>query len=73
MANRFDAKRVIVTGGARGIGAAVARAFHDEGAVVVIGAKTQTSLDAFLEQHPGQRFHGVIPKGIRQPSRTVRR
>lgn len=34
--NSFEGKSVVVTGGARGIGAAIARAFHAQGAVVVI-------------------------------------
>ena len=59
MLKRFEGKRVIVTGGARGIGAAVAGAFHQEGATVVIGAKSQTSLDTFLEHNGTDRFHDV--------------
>lgn len=59
MLNRFEGRRVIVTGAARGIGAAVALALHGEGASVVIGARNQTSLDTFLEQHPSDRFHGI--------------
>ncbi len=59
MTNRFEGKRAIVTGGARGIGAAVAVALHREGATVVVGAKSQTSLDAFHERNPSDRFFGV--------------
>jgi len=33
---RFDGKTAIITGAARGIGAATARAFAAEGAVVVV-------------------------------------
>ena len=36
MTGRFSGARVLITGAAGGIGAAAARAFHDEGAVVII-------------------------------------
>lgn len=36
---RFDGKRVLVTGGARGVGAAVAKAFAEEGARVAVNAR----------------------------------
>lgn len=42
----FTGKRVLVTGGARGIGAATVRRFLDEGATVAIGARRATSVDA---------------------------
>ena len=59
MSNRFEGKRAIVTGGARGIGAAIAVALHREGATVAVGAKNQTSLDAFLDNHPSERLFGL--------------
>jgi len=54
--NRFNGVRVFVTGGARGIGAAVACAFHDEGARVVIGARSERSAHAFLAARGKERF-----------------
>jgi NAD(P)-dependent dehydrogenase (short-subunit alcohol dehydrogenase family) len=39
-------KRAIVTGGSRGIGKAVARAFASEGVAVAIGARTTETLRA---------------------------
>lgn len=47
-ANRFQDKRVLVTGGARGIGAATALAFLRDGARVAIGATSRGSCDAFI-------------------------
>jgi NAD(P)-dependent dehydrogenase (short-subunit alcohol dehydrogenase family) len=43
----FTGKRVLVTGGARGIGAATARMFHSRGARVAVGARSADSFDAF--------------------------
>src|SRR5690348_5770194 len=38
---KLDGKHVVVTGGASGIGAALARRFHDEGARAVVVADVQ--------------------------------
>ncbi|WP_280568771.1 SDR family NAD(P)-dependent oxidoreductase [Chromohalobacter sp. 296-RDG] len=45
----FTGQRVLVTGGARGIGAATARRFLEQGANVAIGARHQSSIDAFRD------------------------
>lgn len=42
--NRFQDKRVLITGGSRGIGLAAAKAFVAEGAVVVIAGTSQESV-----------------------------
>lgn len=42
---RFADRRVVVTGASRGVGRAIARAFHDEGAWV-IGTRTSAGKDA---------------------------
>ncbi|MBD9625040.1 SDR family oxidoreductase [Ensifer sp. ENS06] len=52
-------KIVIVTGGATGIGHAIARTFHEEGAVVIINGRDQAKLDKAAAAI-GPRAHGVV-------------
>jgi NAD(P)-dependent dehydrogenase (short-subunit alcohol dehydrogenase family) len=47
----FTGKRVLVTGGARGIGAATAAAFHARGAQVAVGARSNASFEAFVARY----------------------
>ena len=58
MQDRFEGKRVFVTGGARGIGAAIAIRFKTEGASVAIGARNSDSIDRFRADH-GDEYSGV--------------
>jgi NAD(P)-dependent dehydrogenase (short-subunit alcohol dehydrogenase family) len=43
---RLDGRRALVTGGGRGIGAAIARCLADEGAAVSVAARTATEVEA---------------------------
>ncbi len=48
--SRLDARTVIVTGGSRGIGLAIARAVADAGANVVVASRKQEGVDAAAEE-----------------------
>lgn len=54
MADRFNNKVVVVTGGTSGIGLAAAQAFVAEGAAVFITGRRQDVLDAAMKQIGGQ-------------------
>lgn len=52
-------KVVVVTGGSSGIGLAIARTFHDEGAIVVINGRDATRLNDAVASI-GSNAHGVV-------------
>lgn len=52
-------KVAIVTGGATGIGRAIAEQLHEEGAIVVINGRSQDKLDAACAEI-GPNAHGVV-------------
>ena len=56
----FDGKRVLVTGGTRGIGAATVRAFLDTGARVALAGRSQKSFDAWHEELNGDKAIAVF-------------
>jgi len=59
---RLDNQVAIVTGAGRGLGAAMAIAFAEAGADVIIAARTQSQLDDVAEQirRTGRRAHSVV-------------
>lgn len=53
---RLDGKAALITGASGGIGAAIARALHDQGAAVVLSGTRREALDA-LASELGERAH----------------
>jgi NAD(P)-dependent dehydrogenase (short-subunit alcohol dehydrogenase family) len=51
---RFQGKAVFITGGYRGLGKALAKAFLDEGASVAVNGRNRETVTAFEEEFKGQ-------------------
>jgi 3-oxoacyl-[acyl-carrier protein] reductase len=72
---RLDGKAALVTGASGGIGAAIARALHAQGAAVVLSGTRQDALDALAAElgagEPGGRAH-VSPADLRDASEPDR-
>ncbi|HNM84670.1 MAG TPA: SDR family oxidoreductase [Mycobacterium sp.] len=69
---RLDNQVAVVTGAGRGLGAAIAVAFAEVGADVVIAARTRTDLDAVAAQirDTGRRAH-VVAGDLAHPEATA--
>ena len=63
---RLDGKAALITGASGGIGAAIARALHGQGAVVVLSGTRRDALDA-LAGELGERAH-VCPADLSDPA-----
>ena len=69
---RLDDQVAVVTGAGRGLGAAIALAFAEVGADVVISSRTQSELDGVAEQirGTGRRAH-VVTADLAHPDATA--
>jgi 7-alpha-hydroxysteroid dehydrogenase len=70
---RLDDKVAVITGAGRGLGAAIALAFAEAGADVVIAARTQSQLDEIADQvrATGRRAH-VVTADLAHPEETAK-
>lgn len=70
---RLDDKVAVITGGGRGLGAAMAVAFAEAGADVVISSRTQSQLEEVAEQvrATGRRAH-VVTADLAHPEDTAK-
>ena len=66
----LDEKRVLVTGGASGIGAATAARFLDEAARVVVVDRDEQALEVFNDLHPD--LSGIIQADVSDPQAVTK-
>lgn len=59
MSEALAGRRILITGGSRGIGHAVAKRAADEGASVVVAARDRDTVDEAVHQLKGERHLGV--------------
>ena len=67
--NRFTDKVVLVTGGCHGIGLAMAKRFHDEGAKVIITSFNKTEVDEGIKGMEGRKVDAIISDKIKPEDR----
>ena len=69
---RLDGQVAIVTGAGRGLGAAIAVAFAEVGADVLISSRTEAELESVAAkiEAVGRRTH-IVPADLAQPEATA--
>jgi NAD(P)-dependent dehydrogenase (short-subunit alcohol dehydrogenase family) len=75
---RLSGRIAVVTGAGRGIGRAIAERFVDEGATVVVSARTPDEIERVVERASGRGLRGLSirtdatdPQGARAPVRAA--
>ena len=69
---RLDGRVALVTGGSRGIGAALARGLSESGATVIISSRNETELAATLADVCEGRPGGYIVADLSKPGEAQR-
>ncbi len=68
---RLEGKGAVITGGGRGIGAAVARALAAEGAAVVVSARTGSEIEAVADElRGGGHAAWAVPCDVTDPAQV---
>ncbi len=68
---RLEGKGAVITGGGRGIGAAVARSLAEEGAAVVLAARTAAQVEAVAQELTAEGYRAwAVPCDVTDPEQV---